>query len=226
MARYRPKFISQFGWGTRFDDENCCATAAAIMLDRQTEGAKTTTPPHIRSLIDSPNKSGGLSQTDAADALKRGWDEKLINPLPYEPWSQFLSMFREGRGAILFGDCSYKRGKMNCPGPVGELPPNHALYCQEDDKDGERILTYDPADHNAATGIQWLTYDTLRTYAGLWTHQTGFVNASYTSKISNDDGKKDDPGSPGSPAPDLSGCLGAFLPKMVTRRLIERGGMA
>lgn len=215
MALYRPKFISQFGWGTRFDDENCCATAAAIMLDRQTEGAKTTTPPHIRSLIDSPSKSGGLSMTDAADAWKRGWDERMINPLPYQPWSTFLSLFREGRGAILFGDCSYKRGKANCPGPAGELPPNHALYCQEDDAAGQRILTYDPADHNAATGIQWLTYATLARYGELWTNTPGFVNAGYTSKIAKDTGT-----TPPSGNVDLSGCLGQFLPKMVIRRLI------
>src|SRR5690242_9121668 len=132
MAYYRPRFISQFGWGTRFDGENCAATCGAILLDRQTEGKKRATPPQIRLLIDSPNKSGGLSLTDVEMALKRGYDENIVNPLPYEPWSVFLRQFREGRGAIIFGDCEYKRGKRNCPGPAGELPPNHGIYLQED----------------------------------------------------------------------------------------------
>lgn len=207
MAYYVPAFISQFGWGTPFDDENCAATAAAILLDRQTEGRKTSTPPRIRNLIDSPSKRGGLSLSDVQDALKRGYDENIVNPLPYEPWSAFLAQFRQGRGAIIFGDCSYKRGKQNCPGPVGELPPNHALYCQEDDANGERILTYDPADRNAQSGIQWLSYTALRTYAGLWTHQNGFVNAAY-SKITSDA-----PATTGNSQPDALGCLG-FLTRL------------
>lgn len=218
MAYYRPKFISQFGWGTKWDSENCDATAGAILLDRQTAGRKTATPPQVRALIDSPNKSGGLSLTDVQMALKRGWDENIVNPLPYEPWSEFLRQFRQGRGAILFGDCSYKRGKQNCPGPAGELPPNHAIYCQEDDAPSQRILTYDPSDHSSATGIQWLSYTTLRHYAELWTHQAGYVNAGY-SKITGDS-NTDNSGNDGSGSnTDLAGCLGQFLPKMISKRI-------
>lgn len=211
MSYYAPAFISQFGWGTRFDDENCAAACGALLLDRQTEGRKKSTPPKIRHLIDSPNKSGGLSLSDVQTALKRGYDENIVNPLPYEPWSAFLRQLREGRGAIIFGDCSYKRGKANCPGPAGELGPNHALYCQEDDAERERILTYDPADKSAGSGIQWLPYGALRQYGGLWTRQMGLVNAAYSK-----------PTGSGSNAPNLDdlasnpGCLGMFT-KILTR---------
>lgn len=211
MSYYAPAFISQFGWNTPKDDENCAAAAGALLLDRQTEGRKRSTPPRIRALIDSPSKSGGLSLTDVQEALKRGYDENIVNPLPYEPWSAFLRQLRQGRGAIIFGDCSYKRGKAKCPGPAGELGPNHALYCQEDDAERERILTYDPADRNAQSGIQWLPYGALRQYAGLWTHQMGLVNAAYSKPTGSKSG-----GSTGDDAIDLQdlasnpGCLGIF----------------
>jgi hypothetical protein len=64
---YHPKFLSQFGWHTVFDSVNCTCTSAAVWLDAVTYGGTQVTPPDIRAA--QSDQSGGISLSDAADAL-------------------------------------------------------------------------------------------------------------------------------------------------------------
>jgi len=201
VTPYRPPFQSQFGYGTQYDDENCAATAGCIALGRHTLGKKFSNPPMMRRHTDDPNRQDGLSLSNIEYAWLHGWDEDLVNPIPYEPFAKFVSMVEAGRGAIIFGDCSYVRQGKRCP---GRFPANHALYVNE--IDGTRALTYDPADRGSSEGIRWISLDTLRNYADNWTKIPGWVNAAYT-RITVGGGPEPSP----EPSPLPAGCAGTIL---------------
>lgn len=192
---YRPKFQSQFGWGTRYDSQNCTMAAGAMLLDRQTLGRIVTNAPHLRELSGVGPTDDGTSNTDLARAIKKGYGIDILNPGPYEPFLQFEDKVRKGRGAVIAGDCEIVRGKARCP---AGLAKNHALYVNEVSDDGV-FLIYDPADRTAAEGVQTLTRAQLRAYAGNWTGKHGappeMVNAAYSRRTpeTGDDGQDDTP---------------------------------
>lgn len=64
---YHPKHVEQLGWHTNLDGYNCTCASAAVYLDAVTYGAQTATPPEIRAA--QSDQSGGISLSDAADAL-------------------------------------------------------------------------------------------------------------------------------------------------------------
>lgn len=188
---YRPKFQSQFGWGSRYDNQNCTMAAGAMLLDRQTLGRIVTNAPHLRELSGVGPTDDGTSNTDLARAIERGYGIKIQNPGPYEPFLQFEDKVRKGRGAVIAGDCESVRGKSRCP---AGLARNHALYVNEVTDDG-RFLVYDPADRMEAEGVQTLTRAQLRRYAENWTDVPGTCNAAYSRRTpeTGDDGNNDSP---------------------------------
>lgn len=181
---YRPRFRSQFGWGTRYDDQNCTMAAGAMLLDRQTLGRIQTTPPTLRRLSGVGETPDGTSMTDLAYAVQRGYQIEIKNPGPFETFESFESKVRAGRGAVIAGDCSIVRGKSRCP---AGLSRNHALYVNEVSEASGRFLVMDPADRDESEGVFWLDRAQLKRYAGNWA-APGMINAAYSRRTGDGPG--------------------------------------
>jgi len=164
---YRPRHVRQLGWGSSLDGENCTMASACIALDRHTEGAKTCTPPRMRSLQD--DQTGGTDLNDAAVAWSRGFSETLDVHWGTS-WSAFVSMINGGRGGILQG--TYSRITAQYSSQTS-FDGGHAMYINEFRADGY-ALVYDPL----ASAPKWMPASMLQSYAEAF--GGGGCNVAYT----------------------------------------------
>jgi hypothetical protein len=107
---YRPEPLSQMGWGTAYDSENCNITSGCMCLDRHTLGALTSRvgtprndPPHMRTFSGRTDHEG-TNQDDLETAWRTGWDKDYVNPgVIY--WEAVENYINQGRGAVVSGLC-------------------------------------------------------------------------------------------------------------------------
>jgi hypothetical protein len=165
---YRPNHLRQLGWGTSLDGDNCNMTAAAVALDRHTEGVKTSTPPLMRSF--QSDQVGGTDLNDAADAWSAGYSETLT--VSVLSWTSFKSQINAGRGAIVQGDYQY------IPDTYSGQPSfdgGHSIYVNEFNSDSSKALVYDPL----RSTPYWLPASILQTYANAFAGGSN-VSAGFT----------------------------------------------
>jgi hypothetical protein len=103
---YRPKPVTQYGWGSALDGHNCNMAAGCVALDRHTlgnnsstKGTPRATPPIMRSY--QYDQSGGTDLGDLATAWSNGWQQTLQHGL--FSWATFVANIRGNRGAVLHG---------------------------------------------------------------------------------------------------------------------------
>jgi hypothetical protein len=134
---YRPRPISQFGWGTALDGNNCVFASSAMCLMRHTLGAlsptsgsPTNTPPHHRTY--SGDTSGGATTGAAKHAWNVGWNQNMLDT-GWVSWQVFVNAINAGRGAIVLGHYPAM------PSPYNFSPSydaGHAIYINEQFSDG------------------------------------------------------------------------------------------
>jgi hypothetical protein len=145
LPGYHPTFVTEREAGPW---EDCAWAAAAMLLDKWTNGVTTVGRERLRAL--SKDKTGGSSFYDIQRSFAR-----LGLPLRWSPsggdritWTRLLDRLGHGSGAIVFGDY----GKL--PRRYGRWDPSfwrntgllddHALYLDAYDRKTRRILVMDP----------------------------------------------------------------------------------
>lgn len=182
---YRPKFVSQLGWGSRLDGKNCVAAAGCMALDRHTLGQKRDTPPALRNA--TGDSSGGLRLDQIQNAINVRWSEVLVLPgvISYE---SFRNNINSGRGAIIVGNSAafvkyglHARSEFN-PNNIWVGP--HGIYVNQQRQNGDYYV-YDPAFRkNSRYGISpgWYPARAIREYAAGSTGSVDRVYALFTRR--------------------------------------------
>lgn len=165
LPGYRPEFVTERQPGPW---EDCAWAAAAMLLDKWTNGATTVGRERLRAL--SGDLKGGSNFADIRRAFARLGLDLRWSPSGGDrmTWSQLVDRLRHGSGAVLMGDYA----KM--PAHFGRWDPSlrqntgplddHALYLDGYDPKTRRILVMDPL-APAGWGGEWIPAAVLRTFA-------------------------------------------------------------
>src|SRR5262245_15262227 len=94
---YRPAPVTQRD-GSPLASSNCLMAAAAVGLDGETHGAKTSTGALMRQY--SGDSSGGTNSDEVVRSWNTGYDEDPI-ARDGQPWTKVLSDLDEGRWVML-----------------------------------------------------------------------------------------------------------------------------
>ncbi len=165
---YRPRFVSQLGWGNRLDGSNCVAAAGCVGLDRHTLGSKRDTPPGLRS--GQSDQTEGLRLDQIQDALENRWGEHffLAGVISYESFRNYVN---SGRGAMLVGDSHafipYNLEARSEYDASWVFVGKHGIYINEQRDNGDYYV-YDPAFRkNSRYHISpgWYPASAIRAYA-------------------------------------------------------------
>lgn len=168
---YRPAHVPQLD-GTRYAGLNCVAATAAMLLDRQTLGAKTASGADIRGF--SGDRVGGITFDQAHDALLRGYGEQTI-VRNADDFDRFLDRIGQGYGACMAGEYYIIPRDLSCQPSFRE---GHAFYLNELDPTGTRFYGYDPL----CRGPKWYSVSLIRRYAGAHIVGLGRIRAIYTER--------------------------------------------
>jgi hypothetical protein len=165
LPGYHPTFVTEREPGPW---EDCAWAAAAMLLDKWTNGVTTVSHERLRAL--SRDKTGGSSFADIQRSFAR-----LGLQLHWSPsggdritWTRLLDRLNHGSGAILLGDY----GKL--PRRYGRWDPSfwrntgllddHALYLDAYDRRTRRILVMDPLAPAGWRG-EWIPVSALKKFA-------------------------------------------------------------
>ncbi len=152
MTAYRPRQVDQLD-GSRFAGSNCTAASAAVALDRETLGRKTSTGAIIRNW--TYDTVGGLRQSQVVDALERAYGVELDLDLGVATADAFKRL-DAGHGMMLAGQSSATRGtKWSASETFGG---NHQWFLNERRANsqvfgGREHLVYDPLADGRRDGI-------------------------------------------------------------------------
>jgi hypothetical protein len=116
--------------GSTYQWKNCNCASAAMALDRDTEGAHTTTGARVRYLTGDHSEGTTLPQVDVA--LRKGWPPE--DHLDVQMRTAFFDLVEEvarGSGAIVQG--GYRAFHNDAPELVGSTGffGNHSIYLNE-----------------------------------------------------------------------------------------------
>ena len=165
LPGYHPTFVTEREAGPW---EDCAWAAAAMLLDKWTNGVAAVGRERLRAL--SKDKTGGSSFYDiqrsfAGLGLQLRWSPSGGDRIT---WPRLLDRLNRGSGAILLGDY----GKL--PRRYGRWDPtfwrrtgpldDHALYLDAYDRKTRRILVMDPLAPAGWRG-EWIPVSALKKFA-------------------------------------------------------------
>ena len=165
LPGYRPAFVTEREPGVW---EDCAWAAAAMLLDKWTNGATTVGRERLRAL--SRDRTGGSSFSDIQRSFARLGLQFRWSPSGGDriTWARLLDRLSHGSGAILLGDY----GKL--PRRYGRWDPtfwrrtgpldDHALYLEAYDRTTKRILVMDPLAPAGWRG-EWIPVWALKRFA-------------------------------------------------------------
>lgn len=168
---HRPAFVKQLD-GSPLGGLSCTAAAAAMALDRETIGVKTTTGARVRDL--TGDTKGGTTLAQVTAVLSRDFGVSLSTRTPGS-LADFDNRLRDGQGAILQGASSATRGTQWQASET--FGGNHAWYVNAGRGwslvaglwKPDEYLVYDPLADGRRAGIAvspfWLPRFHLMTFA-------------------------------------------------------------
>jgi hypothetical protein len=146
MSRYKPPFVSQFDGGSKWDGYNCGYTSLALAIDKATEGARRPGPNSLRraagdTVLDPATVGSTLTELQkAADLLAPG----TVRTFGLKS-ERFFWRMKRGRGAVVNIEAGvlprrYRGSK------IKDFEGLHSIYFSHVNRDGLRVLVYDPGD--------------------------------------------------------------------------------
>lgn len=182
---YRPRFVSQLGWGYWDDGINCVLAASAVAVDRHSLGTVRAKSPH-EMRIWLQDFSGGITLNQVHYMLEHlyGFDVYSPGEIKFE---LFEMLINEGRGAVCHGDSRalplFYQARSEYTGERWAGP--HALYVNEQRSDGY-FYVYDPAfrpnsKYHVSPG--WYPREAIKAYLSYPSDVAyGYAAAVYTRK--------------------------------------------
>lgn len=177
LPAYEPAFVTEREPGAW---EDCTWAAAAMLLDKWTNGVTTVGRERLRTL--SGDRAGGSNLEDVERAFAIVGLSLQSSPRGDSiSWPELLGRLEQGGGAILLGDYGklprqYGRWDWAFWGQQG-ANDDHALYLDRFDRQTDRILVMDPLAPAGWRG-EWVPVRALKRYAwrtaggALWTAMT------------------------------------------------------
>jgi len=176
---YRPKYVTQYGYGTEYDGMNAQCAAASMVVARNTSGLTKLTPPMLRGYANVSRRMVDLHD------VYLGLQSNGINDVYYGSGlsvQRIEELVNEGRGVAVSGDyvriISYRNSAGY--GPFGTVAgTGSALYINEQRADG-MFLVYDPSIRDGTKNylrVGWYPRSVIKLYMAsgndaLWTRRT------------------------------------------------------
>jgi hypothetical protein len=174
MAAYQPRAVFQLTRdpghpkGSALRGVNCDPTAAAVLVDFVTCGARTTTGAEVREL--TGDFEGGTTIRQVSRAVAKGFGIDL--DVTTASFDRLIRALEHGRGVSLCGSSVATFGTPFQSSPT--FKDNHQLALTDirTNPDGSReILVYDPLADKRKAGVKyrgpaWIPVGIVRTFAG------------------------------------------------------------